>query len=92
VGHLARLIEAAGIPTVIIAVQAFRDRLEAMTPPRLLLTPYLMGRPLGRPHQPQQHRAVLQSALALLEQAEQAGTIRDFMVDRELFSPKKNAS
>jgi hypothetical protein len=49
VGHVARLLEEAGIATVIIAIRAFRDRLEAMTPARLLLTPHLLGQPLGSP-------------------------------------------
>lgn len=75
VGHLARLLEAAGIATVIIAIRAFRDRLAAMTPARLLLTPHLLGQPLGSPNNVERQRAVVLSALDLLETAEQAGTI-----------------
>jgi len=75
VGHLARLLEAAGIPTVIIASRAFRPRLEAMTLPRLLLTPHLMGRPLGPAGDTARQRAVIIAAFELLEKAEQSGTI-----------------
>ena len=75
VGHVARLLEAAGIPTVIIAVQAFQARLKAMTLPRVLLTPHLMGRPLSPPHQEERQREVLLAALQLLEQADQGGTV-----------------
>ena len=74
-GHIARAVEAAGIPTVIIATVAFRPRLEAMTPPRVLLTPFPMGRPLGAPHAEEQQIAVLKGALDLLETAQAPGTI-----------------
>ncbi len=75
VGHVARLLEAAGIATVIIAVAAFQDRLAAMSLPRVVLTPFLMGRPLGMPHNSEQQRGILVAALHLLESATQAQTI-----------------
>jgi hypothetical protein len=78
VGHIARLLETAGIPTVIVAVQSFRKRLEMMTVPRALLTPHLMGRPIGRPGDRESQKRVLQAALHLLETADQGGTIVDF--------------
>ena len=77
-GHVARLIEAAGIPTVIIAVQAFAPRLVPLTVPRLLLTPFLMGRPLGAPHDTERHLAVLQTALDLFDTAVAPGTLHYF--------------
>lgn len=76
-GHVARLLEEAGIPTVIIAIRAFRRRLEMMTPPRALITPHLMGRPLGAPGDHERQRATILAALDLLESAKQAGTIVD---------------
>jgi hypothetical protein len=78
VGHIARLLEAAGTPTVIVAVQSFRKRLEMMTVPRALLTPHLMGRPIGRPGAREQQQRVLQAALQMLETVDQGGTIIDF--------------
>jgi len=78
VGHIARLLETAGIPTVIVAVQSFRKRLEMMTVPRALLTPHLMGRPIGRPGDREQQQSVIQAVLELLETADQGGTIIDF--------------
>ena len=75
VGHIARSLEEVGIPTVIIAAKAFRPRLEAMTPPRLVLTPYPMGRPLGAAHDAAGQRTTLLAALDLLETASAAGTI-----------------
>lgn len=75
VGHLARLLEEAGIPTVIVAIRAFHDRLAAMTPPRVLITRRLMGQPLGAPGDHDTQRATILAALNLLKTAEQAGTI-----------------
>lgn len=60
------MAEEAGIATVIIAVEAFRDRLEAMKVPRLLSTPFWMGRPLGRAGDSKTQRATLLAALELL--------------------------
>lgn len=76
VGHLARVLEEAGIPTVIVAVRAFRDRLAAMTPPRALIARRLMGQPLGVPGDRDAQRATILAALDLLATAEQAGTIK----------------
>lgn len=67
VGHVARLAEEEGIPTVIVAAGAFRDRLEAMSVPRLLPTSHWMGRPLGPPGEARTQRETLSEALELLE-------------------------
>ena len=75
VGHVARLLEAAGIATVIIASRVFEKRMRMMTLPRVLLTPYLMGRPVGPPGNPDAQRASVMAALALLDSAQQAGTV-----------------
>ncbi|MBC2710041.1 MAG: hypothetical protein HGJ94_03220 [Desulfosarcina sp.] len=68
-GHVARLMEASGIPTVVVAVAAFEQPLKKMVLPRVLLTPYLLGRPLGLVGDAQGQRAVLRAALDLLESA-----------------------
>lgn len=78
VGHLARLLETAGIATVIVAAQAFRPRMEIMALPRLLLTPHLMGRPLGLAGDAEGQRAVLEAAFILLETATTGGTVVEF--------------
>ena len=70
-------METAGISTVIIAARAFRDHLEKMTLPRVVTTPYPMGRPLGAPGDHQSQREIILSALDLLESAKQVGTILD---------------
>jgi len=70
-------MEAAGISTVIIAASAFRDQLAKMTLPRVVTTPYPMGRPLGAPGDHQSQRERILSALDLLKSARQVGTILD---------------
>ena len=75
VGHIARGFEEAGIPTVIIATKAFRPRLETMALPRLVLTPYPMGRPIGAPHDQEGQRTTLLAALELLATAKANGEI-----------------
>ena len=75
VGHLARLLEEAGIPTVMIGIRAFRHRLEAMRVPRLVVTRSLLGWTLGAPGDRERQRAVVLAALDLLEKAKQGGTI-----------------
>jgi len=77
VGHVARLLEEAGIATVVIGVRAFGERLQAMTLPRVLVTPHLMGRPLGAPGDHKRQRLTVLTALTWLERAEQAGTMVD---------------
>lgn len=79
VGHAARAIEEAGIPTVIAMTKAFRPRLEAMRAPRVLVTRHIMGRPLGAPHDVERQREVLRDALTLLAEANRNGSL----VERE---------
>ena len=69
------MLEQAGIPTVIVAARAFRPRMEVMHLPRLLLTPHLMGRPVGAPGDKVGQRQTILAALELLEGAERGGTI-----------------
>lgn len=61
--------------TVVVAVRAFESRLRAMRLPRVLLTPHLMGRPLGAPGDSARQRATLLTALRLLERATESGTV-----------------
>jgi hypothetical protein len=69
------VFEAADIATVVIASATFAGRLEPMRVPRLLLTPFLMGRPLGAPHDEERQLDVLRAGLDLLETAVSAPTI-----------------
>ena len=69
VGHLARLIEEAGIPTVAIYVRAFAPVAERMRLPRVLVTNHPVGRPVGAPGDVEGQRKVVNRALGLLESA-----------------------
>ena len=75
VGHIARIFENAGIPTVTIACSVFASGIVPMMPPRLVLTPFPKGRPLGAPHDEETQMAVLKMALDLLGGAKNAGTV-----------------
>ncbi|RMF92097.1 MAG: hypothetical protein D6736_04070 [Nitrospinota bacterium] len=75
VGHAARVIEEAGIPTVVVLIRAFRHLAEEMKIPRTLVTRHLMGRPLGAPGDAERQRQVILAALRLLEEAKEGGTI-----------------
>ena len=79
VGHVARLMEEAGIPTVIISAAPFKDRLLAMSPPRLLITPNPMGRPMGLPNDIESQRMFLEAALEMLDNAPENGTVAEMI-------------
>lgn len=78
VGHVARLLEAAEIATVIIAVKSFQPALSKMALPRVLITPHLMGRPVGPPGDLDRQEAVVVAALSLLDQASENGALQEF--------------
>lgn len=78
VGHVARAIEAAGIPTVAVFIRAFRHIAESMMVPRTLITPHLMGRPIGPPGARQRQREVVTAAVQLASQATGPGTVVTF--------------
>lgn len=78
VGHVARVVEVAGIPTVVILIRAFRFRAEEMGLPRTIVTRHLLGRPLGAPHDVEGQRKVVLASLSLLEKAESGGAIVEF--------------
>jgi hypothetical protein len=61
--------------TVMVGIQAFRQRMEAMTLPRILVTPHIMGRPLGMPGDKERQRLTITTALGLLGEAERVGTV-----------------
>ncbi len=64
-GALSRWIEEEGIPTTQISL--VREHTAAIRPPRALWVPFILGRPLGAPDEPQFQRRVLHAALRLFE-------------------------
>ena len=77
VGLLARAIEAAGIPTMTIAV--LKDVVESVRPPRVALYDGELGSVGGVPGWPEHQRRILDEALRLIEPMDQPG-IRQLVV------------
>lgn len=65
---LAHVFEAAGLATVVLA--SMREVAERMAVPRALYCEFPLGRPLGRPNDPELQRDVIRRALSLLDSAE----------------------
>ena len=71
------MIEAAGIPTVVVFVRAFRHIAVEMGLPRVVVTQNPMGRPLGAPGDVERQGAVIDAAFSILERATEGGSIVD---------------
>lgn len=65
VSLVAAELERQGIATV--TLQLLHEVAERVRPPRALFVPFRHGYPLGRPHDPETQRAVIEAALRLLE-------------------------
>jgi D-proline reductase (dithiol) PrdB len=75
---VARAIELAGIPTMMLAVA--RDVVEVVRPPRAAFYDGELGSVAGRPNWPEHQRRILDEALRLIEPMDQVG-IRNLTVD-----------
>ncbi|MFZ8931918.1 MAG: hypothetical protein ACO2ZC_11805, partial [Pseudomonadales bacterium] len=64
---VARHLEAAGIPTVVVG--SARDIVETCGVPRFLFVDYPLGNPCGRPWAPAEQKGLFAQALTLLERA-----------------------
>ncbi len=65
---LAHVFEAAGIATVSLC--SIREQMESTAPPRGLWCDFPLGRPLGKPGDPEFQHRVLAAAFALLDATE----------------------
>jgi D-proline reductase (dithiol) PrdB len=72
VSLLARALEAAGIPTMTLAVA--QDVVESTRPPRAVFYKGELGSVAGLPNWPEHQRRVLDEALRLIEPMDQPGT------------------
>jgi len=68
VSTLAHVFEAEGIATV--ALGSIRKQIENSAPPRGLWCDFPLGRPLGKPGNPEFQHRVLQAGFALLNNTE----------------------
>jgi hypothetical protein len=84
---LARLIEAAGIATVVVTMMP--DIADALVTPRVVGVEFPFGHPFGRPGDVGTQRRVLLTALTVLAGAARPGTRVD--VDIEWPEPRKEA-
>lgn len=71
VSLVARSLEAAGIPTMTLAVE--KDVIESVRPPRAALYAGELGSVAGLPNWPEHQRRVLDEALRLIEPMDQPG-------------------
>ena len=74
-GLVARVLEEAGIPTVVVSTA--RDISTQVKPPRTVFVNFPMGNPFGRPFDRVQQRAILLDALRRLEDARFGGELID---------------
>ncbi len=65
VSLVAAELERRGVATV--TLQLLREVAERVRPPRALFVPFPHGYPLHAPDDPERQRAVIEAALALLE-------------------------
>jgi len=76
VSALAYYLEDEGIATTLISL--LRLHTEKVEPPRALWVPFELGRPLGRPNDPDMQTTVLKAALTLLESKDGPVVLQDF--------------
>lgn len=72
-GLIARIVEAAGIPTISISLT--KDLTVAVGAPRAVFLKWPLGHPLGEPDRPAQQRTVIHTALHTLLSAQEPGTL-----------------
>ena len=73
------MLEERGLPTVVIALVL--PQVEKSRPPRALMVPFMLGRPLGEPNDAPFQRRVLMQALGLLERTDGPVILEDFPDD-----------
>ncbi len=74
-GLVARVVEAAGIPTVLVSTG--RDLTAQVLPPRSVFVNFPMGNPFGRAGDTAMQRRILLDALHLAETAKRGGELVD---------------
>ena len=72
---MARIVEDAGIPTVVIG--SARDIMEAVKPPRAVFVNYPLGRQSGKPFDRENQMAIVKDAFEALKSLKEPGKIVD---------------
>ena len=78
-GLVARVVEEAGIPTVLVSTG--RDLTQQVLPPRSVFLNFPMGNPFGRPEDADLQRRILLDALRQVETATEGGAMVDLPHD-----------
>ena len=78
VGHTARVLEEAGISSVVVYIRSFMHQAHVLSLPRALITPHILGRTIGAPHDDRGQREVVRAALRLLEDVKSPGAVVEF--------------
>ena len=76
---MAHMLEERGLPTTVIALVL--PQVAQTRPPRAVMTPFMLGRPLGEPNDPAFQRRVLMQALRLLERTDGPVILEQFPDD-----------
>ncbi len=76
---MAHMLEERGLPTTVLAL--ILPQVEKTRPPRALMLPFMLGRPLGEPNDASFQRRVLLQALRLLERADGPVLLEHFPED-----------
>lgn len=76
---MAHMLEERGLPTTVIALVL--PQVEKTRPPRALMVPFMLGRPLGEPNDSDFQRRVLLQALRLLERTDGPVILEHFTDD-----------
>jgi hypothetical protein len=73
VGLIARVVEAAGIPT--LCMTSAMDITRAVNPPRAVFVNFPLGHQTGKPNQPGLQRQIVRDALRAFETIDKPGMI-----------------
>ncbi len=76
---MAHMLEERGIATTVLALAL--PQVEKTRPPRAVMTPFMLGRPLGEPNDAAFQRRVLRQALNLLERTDGPVILEHFEED-----------
>jgi len=79
VGLIARGVEEAGIPTVLLG--SCLDMMKQLMAPRTVFLDFPLGRQCGPPHERGLQMSILRDSLALLETAEKPGQLLELPYD-----------
>ena len=85
---MAHMLEERGLPTTVLALVL--PQVEKTRPPRALMLPFMLGRPLGEPNDTLFQRRVLLQALRLLERTDGPVILEYFPEDNPSWFDRPN--